>query len=86
MSWYLIFNLVEFQATELVSQKISLFLTGLGLTEFLVTQGNSTNVLVDGMFLPVQFNDQNPYVKDGYGVFVDVDDNVWIGITPEDDA
>jgi hypothetical protein len=82
--WYQIFNLDEFQNADLVSRTYTKVLTGRGEVEVLVLKGIVTSVQFDGEFMPIQFGGQNPYVSGNYAVFIDVDDNVWLGYRRED--
>ncbi len=78
--WYKLFNLTEWLEEELVSRKLTVFLDGIGQKEIMIFQGNETSILVDDdILLPVKFNEENPWVKSGYGVFVDVNQDVWVG-------
>ncbi len=81
--WFNIFSLPEFLATGLVSRTFNRILEGYGNAEILVTRGNYTSIVYDDVILPVNFNDENPYVKDGYAIFKDTEDNVWLGIEVE---
>jgi hypothetical protein len=79
--WYKIFNLTEFYEADLVSKVYTVFLTGVGQKDILVTQGNTTGVTYEDTFLPLNFNDEkNPYQRNKYAVFVDDNNDVWLGI------
>lgn len=77
--WYQLFNLTEWIEEGLVARTLLLDLEDRGRTQFLLTQGNTTGITYDGEFLPVNFLGQNPYTKNGYGIYVDDSDNVWFG-------
>ena len=79
-TWFKIFNLTLFTATGLVSRKITLELEGLGAKDFLITKGNLTSILFDGVFLSINMNDQNPFIFEGFAVYLDDNDDVWLGI------
>ena len=82
--WYQIFNLTDFLATNLVSRTYTQILTGRGEVEVLVVRANVVSVQFDGEFMPIQFAGKNPYASGSYGVFIDTDDNVWLGYRRED--
>lgn len=78
-AWYLLFNAAEFESAGLVSRSLALFLPDRGEKEFLITMGNTLSVTHEGVMLPVRFNDENPYARDGFAIYQDSNDNVWIG-------
>ncbi len=78
-NWYEIFNLSEWLATGFVSRTLTLFLTGIGETTLLITQGNQTAITVDGIFLPLNFEDQNPYQIGDWAIYEDEAGVVWLG-------
>lgn len=84
MNWWNLFNYVEFEATGLASRSLTVFLGDLGEREVLIVRGNTISVVFDGVLLPIAFNGANPYTKDGYTIYRDDSDEVWIGI--EEDA
>lgn len=77
--WYRLFNLTEWRAEELPSRTLIIDLEDRGRTEFLISEGNETGILYDDEFLPVNFLEQNPYVKNGYAVYLDANDDVHFG-------
>lgn len=79
-SWYKVFNKIEFEATGAFSSKLNVILTGIGQREVLITQGNTIGVTYEGTLLPVGFFGANPYTRDGKAVYLDTDQNVWLGI------
>lgn len=78
--WFNIFNLTDFNSTGLISRTYSFFLGTLGLKAILVTKGNVVSMLYDGVFLPIQLNSLNPYKIDDRAVFIDENNDVWLGI------
>lgn len=82
--WYKIFNLTEFLATNLVSRELTVFLTDTGERKFLITSGNEISVLYENkFFLPLQFNDENPFVSGVYAIYVKpITTDVYFGIPP----
>lgn len=81
--WYKIFNLTDFEATGLVSRTVTLFLQDVGLKDILITKGNFVSMLYEDTFLPINFLDKNPYSTNGYGIYLDADQDVWLGIEVE---
>lgn len=78
--WFPIFNRATFLATGLVSRTLTLTLEGIGNREILVTLGDYLGVTYEGVFLVIDLNDKNPFEFDLMAVYVDADDNVWLGL------
>lgn len=83
--WFPIINKDEFLATELTSRNLTLFLTGIGQKDILVTKGELVGITYEGVFLPLQLNGNNPFVFEGHAVFLDVDHIIWLGIDDGED-
>lgn len=82
---YFIFNKAEFEALALGSKTYQVNLPDLGVKDVLVTQGNVLGITFEGVYLPININDKNPYTRDGYGVELDENDDVYLGIeVPEE--
>lgn len=79
-TWFKIFNRTEFLATGLVSRTYTFVLTGFGQKDILVTLGNALGITYDGVYLPIELNDLNPFVIDERAVYVDQNDDVYLGI------
>jgi hypothetical protein len=82
-TWFYIFTLSEFEAAGVTSRTYTVILDGLGQTDLLVTKGNLVGLTYEGVFLPIQLGDANPFALDGYAVYIDEDDQVWLGIEVE---
>lgn len=80
VNWYKLFNVTEFLAEGLVSRTLVLELEGIGTQTFEIFRGNYVSVLYADTFLPIELLDQNPYAREGYAVYKDTADDVWIGI------
>lgn len=80
--WYKIINRAEFLATGLTSREVEVVLEGIGLRTILVTQGRLTSLVYDGVMLPIGVTEANPFIFDGYAVYLDANDDVWLGVTP----
>lgn len=77
--WYNLFNLDDWLETGLVSRTLSVVLDEIGPKEILLTQGNETGLVIDDTFLAVEMGGDNPFWRDGWGVFIDEDSNIWLG-------
>jgi hypothetical protein len=81
--WYEIFDANEFQASETPSRSLNVFLEGVGFEEVLITKGGFQSVTFRGVFLPVTFLNRNPYEREGYAVYKNEDEKVFLGIKVE---
>lgn len=81
---YKIINLDEFEATGLVSRTVEAVLSGIGLKEILVTKGNRVSILYDGVLLCFNVNGKNYLEFDNHAVFIDVNNDLYLGIKNED--
>lgn len=87
-TWFKIFNKTEFQALDLVSKTYTLVLEGVGRKDIMVTQGDLVSILYEGIFLPLQLNDVNPFIKLAdndydelaYAIYIDANNDVYLGI------
>lgn len=79
-----IINLDEFNALDLVSRNVSGLFGELGFKEVLVTKGNMVSILYEGVFLSINLNDKNPFEFDGHSIFLDPNNDLWLGIANED--
>lgn len=79
-----IINLDDFNATGLVSRRVSGLFGELGFKEVLVTKGNMVSILYEGIFLSLNLNDKNPFEFEGHAIFVDPNNDIWLGIANED--
>lgn len=84
--WYNIFNLAEFNDLGLVSRELSLELEGVGSKTLRITKGNYTSILYNDVFLPIEMIDKNPFEFDGHAVYVDENDDVFLGIAVPDEG
>lgn len=78
--WYKIINLDEFTALNLVSRSLVLNFDQLGQKTILVTKGELLSILIDGIFLSVNLNGVNPFEFDSHAVYVDANNDIWVGI------
>ncbi len=83
MNFWKIFNYAEFEATGLVSWSLTLLLGDVGEREILVVRGNVISVVFDGVMLPITVG-ANPYTRDGYTIYRDASDDVWLGIEADE--
>lgn len=83
--WYYIFTTTDFPA-DIISRTYTLILDGIGQREILVTRGNLWGITYDDVFLPVELNSKNAFEFEGHAVYIDDDDQVWLGIeVPDED-
>ena len=82
--WFNIFNLTEFSNDMLVSRNLTVSLESYGEKEVLITRGNLFSVVFEDVIMPIGFEGDNPFVREGeekhYAVYKDTDENVWLGI------
>lgn len=83
--WYKIFNKAEFESEGLVSKNYEVELEDIGIKDILVTKGNLLNVSFDENFMPLELNDKNPFEFDDVAVYLDENDDVWIGYLQEEE-
>jgi hypothetical protein len=78
--WFFIFNSDDFEALELPSRTYTLILENIGQVDILVTKGNTIGITYNGIFLSLNMNDNNPFVMDGQAIYIDENNNVWLGL------
>ncbi len=79
--WYLVINRGEFEELELVSKEVELILEDIGQVTVLVTKGSLYGITYDGVFLAIGVTEANPFVFDGYAVYLHPDtDDIYLGI------
>jgi hypothetical protein len=78
--WYKIFSLTDFLNEEITSREMIVLLESIGRTTVLISRGNLVSITYNGVFLPVNFLENNPYIDSGLASYVDDDNNVWLGI------
>lgn len=81
--WYKIYNLTEFNALSLTSIELEIILTGNALKEIMITKGNYVGVLIDDVFLPINLNSKNPFEFEDRAVYLDSNNDIWVGIAVE---
>lgn len=79
-NWFKIFNKTEFDALDLVSKTYTFNLEGIGQKDVLVTKGLGYGITYQGVFLSLNLNDLNPFEFEGYAIYIDGDENVYLGI------
>lgn len=87
-AWYPLFILDDFLETGLVAQTLDVVLEEVGEVEILIARGLLTSIIFRDVFLTINLEDQNPLVRVGddgtYGVYLDDDGQVWLGIEVEE--
>lgn len=81
-----IFNKDEFDALDLYSKTYTLDLEGIGQKDILVTKGNLYGITYDGVFLALNQNDKNPFEFEGYAIYMDDNNDVYLGIEIEEES
>lgn len=82
--WFNIFNKTEFEDSGLTSREYTVVLDSYGEKTIIATKGVGVGVLFDDVFLPLEFDDQNPWAFEDRAVYVDENDDVWVGVAVED--
>ncbi len=77
---YNIINLDKFNATNLPSREVTGDFGLLGQQTVLVTKGNLVSFLFNNVYLPLNLNDKNPFEFEGYAIFIDPNNDIWLGI------
>lgn len=81
--FYKIINLDEFEALDLPSRSLEVTLDSIGLKTILVTKGETVSLLYEGVFLSVNLNGNNPFEFDGHAVYIDENNDIYLGIAKE---
>ncbi len=84
-NWFYIINKNDFDDTGLVSQELTLELENVGQKTILVTKGIMLGITYEGIFLPLQLNDENPFEFEDHAIQIDDDDNIFLGIAIDED-
>lgn len=85
ITWFNIYNEATFEAEDLVSKELTDIVLGdLGSKDILITKGNTTGIVIDGVFLACGLNDKNPFRMGDFLAYVDDDDEIWLGVWSED--
>lgn len=82
-SWYILFNKAAFIEKGIVSFDGEVNIEGVGIKTFLVTQGNTTSIVYDDVFLSIDLNQKNPFRLGNYAVWQDTLNNIWLGLYSE---
>lgn len=85
-TWFNIFNKTEFEATGLVSWELERLLEGIGKVDILVTKGRNISITYDEVLLSIGVTDANPFIFEGYAVYLDANNDVWLGIQVEEET
>ena len=80
-NWYLIFNLTEFLATQLVSRVYTLELENVGIKDVMATNGKTISITYEDSMLSINLNGKNPFIFEGRAVYLDsASQNVYLGL------
>lgn len=84
-AWYLIFNLTEFLNTQLVSRELDIDLQDIGQASIQITKGVGVSIVYDGVMLAINMNQKNPFEFEGYAVYLDAKNDVYLGkVVPDE--
>lgn len=78
-NWFKITNLDDLVAAGIPSREFEMILGQYGLKTIVVFVGETFDVLVDDVFLMGGLNSKNPYELENRAVFIDDDQNLWVG-------
>lgn len=84
-TWFNVFNRIAFQELGLVSKVYTLDLEGIGPKDILVTQGETLGMTYEGVFLSLEMSDENPFAFEGFAIYVDASNDVFLGIEIDED-
>lgn len=82
-TWYCLFNNDEFLATGYISFMSSFLINGFQEKTFLICRGVTTSVLYEDHYLVVGLNGRNPFRFNDHAIFLDDNNDVWLGIYSE---
>jgi hypothetical protein len=82
--WYKLFNKTEWLASGLVQRSVLVQLEDRGRVQYSISQGNTTAVLYGDAFLPAELLAYNPYVQETVAVYLDANNDVWLGFEVEE--
>jgi hypothetical protein len=78
--WFNIINKNDFLDLDLPSKELELNLTDIGVKTILVTSGVGVSLVYEGIQLMVGLNDRNPFSFEGHAVYLDSNNDIWLGI------
>lgn len=81
--WYKIVNRAEFLAEGLVSRELEVVLEGVGTKTVMIVVGNLFSLIYEGVMLSIGVTEENPFAFDGHAIYLDENDDVWLGIEVE---
>ncbi len=84
IKWYRLVNRTEFLNTNLPSYEAKVNLEDIGETTIMITKGVGVSIFFQDAFLPVQMNARNPFRIGLHAVYVDQNDDLWLGVIVED--
>lgn len=82
-NWFRLINIDEFIALGIPSRELTLDLSGIGQKTILIVKGTNMGVVYEGVFLSVGLVGENPFEFEGYAVFQDDDNDLWLGVAVE---
>lgn len=79
-NWYKIINREDFEDSGLVSKELEVLLEGVGVVDVMVTKGRFYSLIYNGVILSLGVTEANPFIFDGYAVYLDANQDMWLGI------
>jgi hypothetical protein len=83
-NWYEVISIDDLNAEGTESVELEFYTYELGIVTILVTKGNYTSILYDGVFLSLDMNGKNPFIFENKGIFLGSDNIIYFGIKVED--
>ncbi len=77
--WYNIYNKDTFVEDGIPSRELDLELEAIGQKTILLTVGNKISVVIDDVILSLELNDKNPFEFEDHAVYIDEDNEIWLG-------
>ena len=82
--WYLIINRQDFIDMDIPIYTFQKILEGPGLKEISVVRGNKISIIYETILLTSFMNDNNPFYFEDHAIFVDVEEDIYLGILIEE--
>jgi hypothetical protein len=79
-NWYNVINKTDFEALGLPSKEVTVNLVGIGEKTILVTKGELVSLTYEGVLLSANLNNKNPFAFEGYAIYLDLNNNIWLGV------
>ncbi len=84
IEWFDVYNEATFLDEDLVSKSVTVDMGTRGDQTVVIFRGNFTSLLFDGVFLCADMNDRNPFHFADHLIYIDDDDEIWLGIVTDE--